>query len=48
MNELYSFRKMYNGITNYFINIADNMNNFCNADVKIPIIPLEREEIINS
>ena len=48
MNELYSFRKMYNGITNYFINIADNMTNFCDADIKIPIIPLKREEIINS
>lgn len=42
MNEINSLRKMYNGITNYFINIADNTNQ------KKAKTMLDREDIIHA
>ena len=48
MNELYSFRKMYNGITSYFINISDNMNNLIDMSNNTEVEPLSREDVINA
>lgn len=42
MNEINSLRKMYNGITNYFLNIVDNMSENKN------VTKLTKEDVINA